>query len=465
MPRSFRWVYVLILWCSLGGGFILARVVMTSTAAESEYTSSVPPVGSLSTGTPVDEGTLDTLNDTKLSVDDSVYLPLIVRGNLIPPPPPPPPPTSLLAGSCNNGECRFDTAGMFLGVRPFQDWNRTDPIEEPTSQEFDFLCRVRGNEQNCPNAQNEAQLPGVWPAVVVVLSNEVFNVVRFEKSVDEFCNIAGVNSTGREHIYEYLAQASQRGIPIIVRLASPGNFEDTIEFDQRHRLILAPAQTPLINDPVEGMRWATYCDSDLDGRTLDPDRTPIPGYRSFRSIDDLLNEMGSILGFLDVDDRFNLDNIYFLPANEPNGEWYGEGWWTWGTLYGEPPPDLSEEQLAQRQFEVNTEGIGAWDDMNRFFSALYRRKEQLAMNEMNDPEAPFSNVNILTPPMGPGQMAEMFDASCMETTLLGPPDPETDEQEVFTTSGYAQMLGNDPATDVQEGMLQPILRDAATNIE
>ncbi|NJL54408.1 hypothetical protein HC928_03875 [bacterium] len=432
MPRSFRWVYVLILWCSLGGGFITARVVMTIAAAE--HRSPVPTAIHTPTGTSVDGAMHHPLNAPKLSVDNPVYLPFVARGLRNAPPPPPPPPTSLLAGSSTNGECRFDTAGMFLGVRPVSDWNRA--IGGNT---FDFLCRVRGNQQNCPNAQNEAQLPGVWPAVVV-LSNEVFNVVRF---TERPCNIAGVNSEGRGHIYEYLAQASQRGIPIIIRLASPGNFRDAVELGPPHTLILAPSETPQI-----GARNRTYCDADQEGRD------GASGYQSFRSIDDLLNEMGSILGFLDVDDRFNQDNIYFLPANEPNGEWYGPGWWTWQALYNESPDDLPEAvraELPQRQFEVNTEGIGAWDDINRFFSALYRRKEERARNE---PGSAFPLINILTPPIGQGQRAEPFRQNCADQLLFPAPN-----QTRVVESGYGCMLLDDPDTVDFEGMLQPALND------
>jgi hypothetical protein len=329
---------------------------------------------------------------------------------------------------------------MFLGVRPSQDWNRTDPIEEPTLQEFDFLCRVRGNEQNCPNAQNEAQLPGVWPAVVVVVSNDVFNVVR---STDRPCRITEVNNDGRSHIYEYLAQAAQQDIPIIIRLASPGNFRDAVDLGPPHTLILAPSETPQI-----GGRNRTYCDADREGRDGDS------GYKSFRSIDDLLNEMGSILGLLDVDDRFNLDNIYFLPANEPNGEWYGPGWWTWSILRATDPDNI------ERLHEIDAAGAEAWDDMNRFFSALYRRKEERARE---NPASAFSQVNILTPPMGQGKMAEPFEQDCVDTILLGPPDPETREQEEITTSGYERMLLDYADTlDVQEGMLQPALNDGYT---
>lgn len=89
---------------------------MTSTAAESEYTSSVPPVGSLPTGTPVDEGTLDTLKDTKLSVDDSVYLPLIVRGNLIPSLPIPTPPVESVSFYVSSLAFDFQEMGRVRGA-------------------------------------------------------------------------------------------------------------------------------------------------------------------------------------------------------------------------------------------------------------------------------------------------------------------------------------------------------------
>lgn len=114
MPRSFRWVYVLILWCSLGGGFILARVVMTSTAAE--QTPPIPTSTHTPTGTPVDEGTLDTLNDTKLSVDDSVYLPLIVRGNLIPSLPIPTPPVESVSFYVSSLAFDFQEIGRVRGA-------------------------------------------------------------------------------------------------------------------------------------------------------------------------------------------------------------------------------------------------------------------------------------------------------------------------------------------------------------
>ncbi|NJL33742.1 MAG: hypothetical protein HC893_07635 [Chloroflexaceae bacterium] len=87
---------------------------------------------------------------------------------------------------------------------------------------------MQGNELNCPNTQNEEQLPGIWPAVVVVLSDQVFDKERYapgEAAPDDEtkCNIRRVFvSSGRQYIFRYLKQASQRDIPIIVRLTSPG---------------------------------------------------------------------------------------------------------------------------------------------------------------------------------------------------------------------------------------------------
>lgn len=283
---------------------------------------------------------------------------------------------------------RFSHMGIWLGIRAAQDWNQRDPgppfdpLYPDTSNPnyFPFLCRVRGDEVACPNAQGAPPLPGVWPAGIVVFSEMVFDLQRYapdERVPDEGvpCSIRGVSvSAGRQYVFRYLQDAAQQGIPIIIRLDAPGNFQDAVEAGRPHRLLLGARETPLVGDSPTERR--TYCAGQGRGGAA--------GFRSFRALDDLLDEMEQIRQFLRTSHpTFIQDHIYFIPANEPNGEWYEPGWWTY-------PQRLEDAAFQMQLHEINQAGTLPWDDMNRFFSALYQRKQERGLD----------NIHILTPPMG-----------------------------------------------------------------
>lgn len=447
-----RWTSVVILWLSLVGGFLTARVVVFAMDQKEHRTSvdaSISPLLTTST-TPTahSEPVVATTTMTPALPPAQfgnrfVFLPLIVRAPQFQPQPPtptPPPSTSLLSISCDNGVCQFNNAGAFLGNRPAQDWNQKEPgtaldPENPDPANpnyFPFLCRVQGNELNCPNTQNEEQLPGIWPAVVVVLSDQVFDKERYapgEAAPDDEtkCNIRRVFvSSGRQYIFRYLKQASQRDIPIIVRLTSPGNFQDSVIDNEEdldnpeyeHRILLGAGEPPL---KADGITRRTYCDEDgfRDGRNN------LPGYLSFRDVDELLDEMEQIIIFLQTDHPdFDISNLYFIPANEPNGEWYGGTW--------PPGSDLDNDIQADRR--------QAWSDMNAYFVSLY----DYAQNQGYDNTKP----RILTPPMGPGNFAEAHipGSGCARFVL-------SDE----TQGGYLVMLETGT-----ESMLHPDKNDGYT---
>ncbi|NJL33743.1 MAG: hypothetical protein HC893_07640 [Chloroflexaceae bacterium] len=89
------------------------------------------------------------------------------------------------------------------------------------------------------------------------------------------------------------------------------NEEDLDNPEYEHRILLGDGETPL---KADGITRRTYCDEDgfRDGRNN------LPGYLSFRDVDELLDEMEQIIIFLQTDHPdFDISNLYFLPANEP----------------------------------------------------------------------------------------------------------------------------------------------------
>jgi hypothetical protein len=134
--------------------------------------------------------------------------------------------------------------------------------------------------------------------------------------------------------------------------------------------------------------------------------------------------MEAIMRYLVDDPGFNTDTVYFIPANEPNGEWYGGTW--------PPGSDLDNDIQADRR--------QAWSDMNAYFVSLY----DYAQNQGYDNTKP----RILTPPMGPGNFAEAHipGSGCARFVL-------SDE----TQGGYLVMLETGT-----ESMLHPDKNDGYT---
>ena len=103
---------------------------------------------------------------------------------------------------------------------------------------------MRGDQAACPDTQGNPPLPGVWPAMVVVLSGQVFDVQRTPADADIApdqtpCAIQSVTvSPGRQYVFQYLKDAVQRGVTLVLRVDSPGNFQDAVEPGKPHRLLL-----------------------------------------------------------------------------------------------------------------------------------------------------------------------------------------------------------------------------------
>ncbi|NJO07970.1 MAG: hypothetical protein HC876_22000 [Chloroflexaceae bacterium] len=292
-----------------------------------------------------------------------MYLPLVVRE---------PPVTSI----------QFEHMGIHLGNRPAIGW---DNVSDEIGPDIDFLQKLRGNTST-----------GVWPSVVVVLSNQVFDVIRFQETAPDFdgyCSIREVRIS-RQHVFDFLKDVPE--IPIVFRIApSPGNYTDALDVERPHTI--NPSQVrPLIPGTSE---QATYCDGD-GNPTTNPNIRQGSGHQNpeegFRTTGDLMDEMNGIMAAIErwneqnPDNQFNTDNVYFIPANEPNNEWYNE--WRAG-----PDPD---DELADNAFTQ------AWQSMDGYFATLYDLPNKRL------------DVRILTPPMSQWNFAEPFgDPRCNETIL------------------------------------------------
>lgn len=240
-------------------------------------------------------------------------------------------------------------SGIHLGARPSSTWSGTANV----------LGRLRGNEG------------GIWPAVIVVLSQEIYTVNR---SQEGRCDITDV-TIGRQEDYNFLRLAARNGTKIVIRVyPSPGNFRDAVELNEPHTLISEAGVLP----PNR-----TYCAS------------------QGRDGDDIAREMQLIQEI----NRQNGFSAYFVPANEPNGEWYS-GW------YRSLPPQAQIDRFR------------SWLQMDNYFSNLYAVTHQLD-----------NSIRILTPAMAQFNFAEVvrFD-SCTPMLLLS-----TSSVAVAGFSGYDAM--------------------------
>ncbi len=192
---------------------------------------------------------------------------------------------------------------------------------------------------------------GSWPRAIVVLSDHVF---LLDRHTDGQCTIAQARwkdqDSERYDLYDYLTEAHQNGVTVIIRInPSPGNFLDWEDPGLRH--ILQTGMDPAGSD---------YC----DGK-----------FTKFRALNDIATEMHEIYKLLNVD--WDMTNVYFEPANEPNNEWYS--YW-------------EHDEEAQDRLQTSS----AWYEMDTYFSALYDH-----VKSSLEP-----NLQVLTPSMAQGNYAE-----------------------------------------------------------
>lgn len=277
--------------------------------------------------------------DAVAFVPNKVYLPLVIKNY------PPLPPLSP----------KKQWTGIHLGNRSL-DWNN------PT----DFLALIDGGSPDQP-----------YPASVVILSNQVYEI---ERSSVPPCEITGViTRADRAYIYQYLKQAAQAGVEVIIRLyPSPGNFLDWYAIPgasgsgwMTHTL-LSGYNTP---------SGTNYCLDGWSDPVTNPDDGKYVPMDYFRSADDLVREMH----FIHETNRSNgWAEFGFIPANEPNIEWY------------------KTESRPQIWRDV------AWQAMNAYFVSLYDHRQQ---------EYP-SEFRIFTPPMAQANYAELVDIEDPSCTLM-----------------------------------------------
>jgi len=210
---------------------------------------------------------------------------------------------------------------------------------------------------------------GVWPAAVVVLSDQVYDIPRDPST----CHVKWWEAAGikRTNVFNYLKRATQAGTKVIIRLyPSPGNF---LDYDQQfwpnhHLQMVEPA----------GPRY--LCNHELYTRN------DIGRFATYRSPDDLVLEMASIHR---ANQAAGWTEYGFEPANEPNLEWYYPPGFTWGTPLYDPNP---------------------WQEMDTYFSAVYDYHATYAYL--------LGDFRLLAPPMDQDWYAIGLDLATCATRSL-----------------------------------------------
>lgn len=175
---------------------------------------------------------------------------------------------------------------------------------------------------------------GIWPAAVVVLSDQVYDIPRHPDCLLNYQQAAGIK---KPEVFNYLTRAAQAGTKVIIRIyPSPGNFAD-------YNVSGWPNHDLLTTGPAGG-RY--LCNQELYAQN------EIGKSAAYRTHDDLVKEMASI-------HRANVaagwSEYGFEPANEPNLEWYYPPNFTWG-------PNLNSPSV--------------WVDMDNYFTAVYSYYDQ-----------------------------------------------------------------------------------------
>lgn len=211
---------------------------------------------------------------------------------------------------------------------------------------------------------------GVWPAAVVVLSDQLYTLHRF----DPLCQVSGATvkqSDGKEYeLFRYLTEGVRNhNLKVVIRLSpSPGNFSDYDNPGSNHLLLTTEA-------PPNGQ---DYC-GDSNAKT-----------KQYRDILDLAKEMRAIYTLNKVYD-WPTDSFFFEPANEPNQEWY------------QRHVDNGIANLAPK-----VDNKQAWIEMDDYFAALYERAIALQ-----------PNLQILSPSMSQELYGEHYRlGSCDKASML-----------------------------------------------
>jgi len=159
--------------------------------------------------------------------------------------------------------------------------------------------------------------------------------------------------TGTGTTLGYLQRAARAGVKIFIRIMpSPGNF------DAGHRLSLLPA-------PTNGDRCNIW-----------------PQSGGMRSYDDIGDE---IIKIHQWNAAHGITETGFLPANEPNAEWYD---------FDGP---------------IHRDNVLAWTDMDAYFTAVYKYVHAVL---------PYPAVSVFTPPMSQEAYAELKDFNgCVDRKL------------------------------------------------
>jgi len=212
---------------------------------------------------------------------------------------------------------------------------------------------------------------GVWPTSIVILSDQVYNLGRpFDPTVDNpYCRIAFVDLQAKSGVvYDYMKRASASGVKVLIRInPSPGNFQDWNDpLQQNHHLLSS-------GGPAGG----GYCYNN--------------GHQNqVRHIGDLVQEIAQIHEY---NVRHGLWEYAFVPANEPNLEWYTT------------TPTITT-------FPTIRDPI-AWQEMDAYFSKLYQQVH--AITPPPDLVDKWGTIRLLTPPMAQERFAEGVD-------ILGDPN-------------------------------------------
>jgi len=244
---------------------------------------------------------------------------------------------------------------------------------------------------------------GKVPAIVVIRSDQLFNITRVHPDHGGDCSIKDVSaiSVKSPTVYTYLKRISTQTKVVIRIEPSPGNFEESITISDWWNPEARPAPRSLHTESGYHPGGWLLCDN---------------AWR-FRPVDDLGDEIVYIQQFV-LNDGWAL--FGFEPANEPNIEWYGQ------LTPNQPIPS------------PNNTVEDAWYAMDDYFAHVYDHVQTKA-KEL-DIDAP----RVFTPPMAQHAMAEEKHMQNQNSKCDNNPFSGYEKMDqVFTPQYFWQTAKND----------------------